>query len=111
MPDRLVVFGSGGHAKVVIEAVLARTPDRKVVVLDDSDGEGAGSVLGLRVLGDRNHLDSSSRVIPAIGDNQARARLISWLLDQGHALETVIHPSAVVARSVIIGAGTFVSAG
>jgi sugar O-acyltransferase (sialic acid O-acetyltransferase NeuD family) len=111
MPDPLIVFGSGGHAKVVIEAVLTRTPDRQVVVLDDLHAEEARSVFGLKVLGGRGNLDASSRVIPAIGDNLARAELIGWLVDQGHLLETVVHPNALVAHSVSIGPGTFVSAG
>jgi len=111
MAEPLVVIGSGGQAKVIVEAVLALTPDREIIILDDSDGAGERSVLGIRVSGNRDALASASRVIPAVGNNEARAKLIAWLLDQGHELETVLHPSAVVAESVSVGPGSFVAAG
>ena len=113
MPDRLVVFGSGGHAKVVVEAILARTPDREIVILDDADDARDRSVFANKVVGGRGELDSLKGipVVPAIGDNQARAELLSWLRERGHPLETIVHPAATVSSSVQIGKGVFVSAG
>ena len=113
MPDRLVVFGSGGHAKVVIEAALAREPGREMVIVDDAPGANGRSVLGIAVTGGRSALQSlgGAAVVPAIGDNRARAELLEWLRAQGHALESVVHPSAIIANSVKLGAGVFVSAG
>jgi sugar O-acyltransferase (sialic acid O-acetyltransferase NeuD family) len=113
MPDRLVVFGSGGHAKVVIEAALARAPAREIVILDDADEAKGHSIFGNMVLGGRAELDSLKGVpvVPAIGNNEARAQLLAWLRDQDHALETIIHPSATVASSADVGDGVFVSAG
>lgn len=113
MADRLIVFGSGGHAKVIVEAALARTPEREIILVDDADPLTRRPILGIGVHGGRRELASfcGSPIIPAIGDNEARHRLLIWLLEQGHSLETVIHPAAVVATSAKIGAGTFVSAG
>lgn len=113
MPDPLVVIGSGGHAKVVVEAALARTPQREIVIVDDSPGSSGRSILGIGIFGDRSRLDGLREmpVIVAVGENQARARLVSWLGEQGHSLESVVHPSAVVAQSVTVGAGVFISAG
>lgn len=113
MPERLVVFGSGGHAKVVIEAVLARTPQREIVILDDSAESQHRSIFGIGVAGTRSLLPSMTGlpVALAIGDNRARAELMAWLRGQGRSLETIVHPAAVVATSVEIGPGAFVSAG
>ena len=113
MPDRIIVFGSGGHAKVVVEAILARTPDREVVLLDDAAEAAGRSIFGIAVSGGRQKLAalSGSPVVPAIGDNQARSDLLAWLGEQGHALEAVVHPNAVVAPSVQLSPGAFVSAG
>jgi sugar O-acyltransferase (sialic acid O-acetyltransferase NeuD family) len=112
MADRLVIFGAGGHAKVVAEAALARTPGREIIILDDAI-EGRTMISGFPVSGGRDQLAALSDVpvVPAIGDNRARAQLIEWLLKRGHRLETIIHPSATVADSVKIDAGSFVSAG
>lgn len=113
MPDKLVVFGSGGHAKVVVEAALERRPNRTIIVLDDADPADRPAIFGIRIFGGRDQLESlrGTPVIPAIGDNRARAQLLAWLREAGHTLETVVHPCAVVARSVTIDGGSFVSAG
>jgi sugar O-acyltransferase (sialic acid O-acetyltransferase NeuD family) len=113
MAERLVVFGSGGHAKVVIEAVRARFPRREIIILDDAHHERQRSIFGIRVAGGRDELGAlrGTPVVPAIGDNGHRGRFVEWLRDQGHSLESVVHPSATVADSVQIGPGAFVSAG
>lgn len=113
MPDRLIVFGSGGHAKVVVEAILARNPDREIMILDDAEDVRGRSIFGNKVVGGRGELDALNGVpvVPAIGDNAARANLLLLLRERGQPLETVIHPAAMVAPSVKIGDGAFVSAG
>jgi sugar O-acyltransferase (sialic acid O-acetyltransferase NeuD family) len=113
MADRLVVIGSGGHAKVVVEAALARQPDREIIILDDAEESRGRSVLGVSVSGGRGELDPlrGTPVIVAVGGNHARAELVHWLKDQRHSLESIIHPRAIVADSVKVGAGVFVSAG
>lgn len=113
MADQIVVYGSGGHAKVVVEAVLARTPGRRVMLLDDAADQQGRSIFGIAVTGTRDRLDSlrGTPVIPAVGDNRARSDLIEWLIGEQHVLETVIHPAALVATSVEIGQGSFVGAG
>jgi sugar O-acyltransferase (sialic acid O-acetyltransferase NeuD family) len=113
MAERLVVFGSGGHAKVVAEAVLARTPHCDIILLDDSPGAHDRRILGIPVRGGRDELERSrgAPVALGIGDNQSRSSLIAWLTEQGHPLETIIHPAATIGASVQIGAGAFLAAG
>jgi sugar O-acyltransferase (sialic acid O-acetyltransferase NeuD family) len=113
MADPLVVFGSGGHAKVVVEAALARAPDLEIIILDDEPVTDPRSIMGIDVLGDLSRLSSlrGTPVIVAVGDNQSRARLMRSLKDDGHPLASVIHPAAIVAPSVEIEGGVFVSAG
>lgn len=114
MARELVVFGCGGHAKVVIEAVLAHDPQRRIHIVDD-DPEAVGrTVLGIPVSGGRHWLASNAAggsVALGIGGNRARLEVLDWLLSQEREIETVIHPSAVVGASVEVGAGTFLSAG
>ena len=113
MPDPLIVFGSGGHAKVVVEAVLMKEADRKLILLDDATTSCRQSVFGIRVFGGRPELEQfrGCPVIVAIGDNYARSELISWLRQENHRLQTVIHPAAIVGASVEIGDGSFLGAG
>ena len=107
-------MGSGGHAKVVLEAVLASSPDRRVTVLDDDPIAAERSLLGVQVSGTRDWLSANApdaAVALGIGDNSARLALLDWLVAQGRAVETVIHPSAIVGATVVIGDGAFLAAG
>lgn len=113
-PDTLVVFGSGGHSKVVIEAVRAREPDRPIVILDDVPEAKGRRILGLGVSGGRDFLSrelKGARVALAIGQNSIRAQLLEFVLSNGIHAETVIHPAASIGATVTIGAGAFVAAG
>lgn len=113
MPDRLIVFGSGGHAKVVVEAVLTKTPFREIILLDDSPRGSDHSIYDIPVRGGRDQLEllGGAPVAVAIGDNHARSRLLTWLREEGNYIELVIHPAAVVGKSVKLGHGVFVGAG
>jgi UDP-perosamine 4-acetyltransferase len=110
----LVLIGSGGHAKVVLEAIRARNPDRKVIILDDDPAAAQRTVLGLEVSGTRDWLVANTwrgRVALGIGDNGARGELLHWLAERGFEAETVVHPSAIVGATADIGDGSFLGAG
>lgn len=112
--DGLVLLGAGGHAKVVLEAVRARTPDRAVIIVDDDPAAAGRSVLDLPVSGDRRWLLANApgaKVALGIGDNGARADLLHWLTANGFEAEAVVHPSAIVGATAQIGAGAFLAAG
>ncbi|MFS0738533.1 acetyltransferase [Sphingomonas sp. 1P06PA] len=112
--SRAILFGAGGHARVVLDALLACDPDRSVILLDDAAQPGR-TLLHLEVSGGRDWLLANHRpddaIIPAIGDNRARLALIDWANDRGFTIETVIHPAAVVGREVSLGGGSFLAAG
>lgn len=113
MQTRTVIFGAGGHAKVVLEAARAARPGLEVTVLDDNAPAGA-NLLGVSVSGGRDWLVGNwpeASVAPAIGQNRARASLMEWLAAQGRSLVTIIHPAAVVSPTAVLGSGTFLAAG
>ena len=110
----LVVFGSGGHAKVVVEAVWARTPERPLVIIDDDPKSTCRKLLGLSVTGTRQWLATNlpgAAVALGVGTNRARAEIADWLIAQGRGLETVVHPSAIVGTTAELGPGAFLAAG
>lgn len=114
MAARLILFGSGGHAKVVLEAIRAAHPGCEVAILDD-DPEAAGrNLFGEVILGGRAWLKGNwpdAAVVPAIGTNAARAALIDWLRGEGRSLASVVHPGAILSPSVAVGAGAFLAPG
>lgn len=114
MARNLIVFGSGGHAKVVIEAVRARDPSREIFVVDDNPDAAGRTVLGIPIAGTRDWLSSNqpdASVALGVGNNRTRLEVLEWLPSQGREVETVIHPSAMVGASVEVGVGAFFSAG
>ncbi len=111
----IIVFGAGGHAKVVIDA-LERAGSRMAISLADDRPELRGQdFFGYQVIGGRSALLERNRPYPeaiaAIGHNAARSEVSAWLQKNGFALTTVIHPAACIGRGCDIGPGSFIAAG
>ena len=109
---KLAIIGAGGHGKVVAATALAAARWTEIVFLDD---EAEGEILGLPVIG-RTGL-AGMGVLPAeyglavaVGSNAVRERLCRRFAALGFSLPVIIHPSAVIAPDVEIGAGSVIFA-
>jgi UDP-N-acetylbacillosamine N-acetyltransferase len=107
---RVAIFGAGGHGSVVADAALCAGWD-VLGFLDDGRPVGQELSLG-RVLGGRAWCSAHPDVAIAlaIGDNRIRQQLAEELTAAGAQLATIVHPSAVVARTAQLGAGAAVLA-
>lgn len=109
----LVVLGAGGHGRVVAEAALETSRWRKVVLLDDRYPElsRAGGFEVVGTLADVADLAYGDReALVAVGANARRLGLLKGLLSGGWTLPVLVHPSAWVSRSAVLGAGSVVLA-
>jgi sugar O-acyltransferase (sialic acid O-acetyltransferase NeuD family) len=112
---KFVLYGAGGHGRVVAD-ILAETPGADAVGFIDDDPSRHGQVVGkLRVLGGPEQLprlrdEGVTRAIVTIGANRLRTSKAQTLIEAGLELATAIHPSAVLAPDVVVGAGTVVMA-
>jgi sugar O-acyltransferase (sialic acid O-acetyltransferase NeuD family) len=106
----LVVYGGGGHGRVVLDAAQAAGA-RVLGFLDDRLTAGS-AVDGLPVLGNAGWLAEHAGLAVAlgVGDNAIRERIASEIVRAGSRLATVIHPRAVVAASAKVEAGAVVLA-
>lgn len=108
---RIAVLGAGGHGKVVVDAI-ERNDELVVACVADDNPKSGAKVLGHAVVGDRAALlarrSGFDGVIVAIGDNRTRMAAADWLVAQGFSLQSVVHPSAMVAGSAVIGVGTLI---
>ena len=113
----LVIWGTGGHARVVADIVRGGTDYELVGFLDDSvSDKHQGRFCEAPVLGGREKVDGLvgqgiRHVLLAFGDNASRRRLATEIVDMGFVLGRAIHPRATVAADTRIGAGTVVMAG
>ena len=111
------IWGASGHALVVAD-ILEMTGSHEIVgFIDDMNPDRRDSPHGgSRVLGGREVLlrlreEGTTAVALGFGNCAARLRVADYLEQEGFTLTTAIHPSAIVARSASIGAGTVVVAG
>lgn len=115
MQPRLIVFGGGGHAKVVLDAAAKSRHFSEIQLADDDPATWGKRILGHPVMGGREALlalpGERPQVIVAIGGNRIRCEVAEWLQEHGFELATVIHPSVQLGEGVRIGAGSFLAAG
>lgn len=104
----LVIFGAGGHGRVVADAALAAGQWGRVRATDREPAK-VGSLLlpGLPVEAFDDALAGGVVVHVAIGSATSRAR---EALAAGRPLATVIHPGASVSPFATLGEGSFVAA-
>jgi hypothetical protein len=110
-PASLLLFGAGGHARVVADAALLCEGRGRIFGSDRDPLRCRGELVpgvDLLLVGDATMRDFSAVHI-AIGSNAAREKEAgAW----GHErLATVMHPAAMVSPLAAIGRGCFVAAG
>ncbi|MDO8468843.1 MAG: acetyltransferase [Candidatus Peribacter sp.] len=105
----LVLFGAGGHGKVVADAAAGNW--RVIGFIDDTR---TGEHGGYPILGNQKALEhlkkEGAHCIVSIGDCAGRAKTQEMLEKMGFTMATVIHPSATVSKSARIAAGSAVLA-
>ena len=113
--DNIVIFGSGGHCKVVID-IVEKEAQYKIVGLIDPFQPIGKEVLGYKVIGDLQYLleiqESVLGGIVAMGDNWKRFETVNRIQEILPAFQFInaIHPSAQIAKNVTIGSGTVMMA-
>lgn len=107
MIESLSIFGSGGHAKVVIE--IAQLNGLRVDSIYDDDFNKADSIVcGIKVKVPIDYSLSSPSIV-SIGNNVVRKRIVNNIINaQWYSL---IHPTAIISKDVVIGEGTVIMAG
>lgn len=116
--QNILIVGSAGHARVVIDAV-ERQGSYRIVGLLDRFRELGSQTLGYQVLGGEEDLPTLQHqyglhgVVIAVGDNHARARITEQVTSICPTLElvSIVHPSAQIGKAVLIGPGCVVLAG
>ena len=115
----IVIFGAGGHARVIIDLIRQGRPDLDVVGLVDDAPDAPEQVLGVPVLGDRETLVEmhhqgvalAALGVGAVPHTGLRADLYEQLAEIGFEMPALIHPDASVAPSATIGRGAQIFAG
>lgn len=109
-----VVIGGGGHAKVVIGLLTARSLPIEGYVENIPPHNGE-DIFGVPCLGTDEALEAfppgRARLAIGIGDGEIRAGLFERFISAGYCMPHLIHPSATVDPTADIADGVQVMAG
>lgn len=114
---RVLILGAGDHAQVVADTLLQSLRSGRDIeligYLDDDPSLTGQKRLGLPVLGSiaRRVEFEHDAVVVGIGQNCIRARIFQELEQDNEQFVNAIHPAAVLAPDVQLGAGVMVMAG
>lgn len=102
----IIVIGAGGHGRVIAD-IITLVGDKVIGFLDDKEPDHLSEIPYLGTCKDILKYQKDAWFIIGIGDNHTRKELmeayqVNWY--------TAIHPSAVIAHDVSIGAGSAVMA-
>lgn len=111
--NKLIIWGAGGHGKVVLDVVRAQGHFTDVVFIDDAARISSGNFQGCRIVGDRTELarlrtSGYAHFVIAIGCNVVRADCFHAAIEIGIEPVFLIHPTAAVSRCATIAPGTVV---
>ena len=107
MKDKIVIIGASGHGKVVAD-IAKLNGYKEIIFLDDDETK---DIIGKYLIAGRskdidNYKDECDCII-AIGNNTIREKIYNKLrINQ----ITLIHPTAVIDKTVVIEEGTVVMA-
>ncbi|MBF0159893.1 MAG: acetyltransferase [Magnetococcales bacterium] len=121
MKDNLsvLVLGGGGHAAVVVDALLRQRPDVQIIgLLDERPEQARQRTWPTEVLGGDEHLTRFDpqqiwliNGIGSIGMAAPRRQMFEQGKRLGYRFLTVIHPAATLADQVHLGEGVQIMAG
>jgi sugar O-acyltransferase (sialic acid O-acetyltransferase NeuD family) len=111
--DLCVIFGGGGHAKVLVESLRAGNSACPLVILDQDASRWGQEVLDVAIRGDDSLLpqliaDGAKFFVVGVGgvgDNGPRRRLFEHGISMGLEPLTIKHPSSVCSQWAKVGAG------
>lgn len=117
MTGGVIIIGAGGHARVLLDA-LRLMSCTVLGYVDPAFAKGAQGPGGVLVLGGDEALKEFSAAdvqlvngVGSVGPTASRNAVYRRGKDAGFVFARVVHPSAVVSSSVLLGEGVQVMAG
>lgn len=101
----LLILGAGGYGQTIADLAEQTGDYSRVAFLDDR-------AKGAHILGKCSEyqmfMGDEVQMYPAFGNNEMRLRWLRALGEQGIAIASLIHPTAYVSPTAVLGTGTMV---
>lgn len=101
--SKLLIIGAGDHGYVVKEIAQDVGCYEKIDFVDDRSKEAIGTISDLENL--NKEYDSA---FASIGNNELRSQIVDELKRIGYDIPVLIHPSAYVSKSCVLGVATVI---
>lgn len=109
MKKKLLIFGAGGHGRVVADAASGKYEE--IAFLNDNEPAIPVQYPIIGTLSDYRKFLYDYDCFPAFGNSALRRRVCEQVAAENGTLAVVIHPNAVLGSRTKIGAGTFLAPG
>jgi len=114
----ILIFGSGGHAKVIVD-IIEKQEEFNIAGFIDGYKEKNSVIMGYRVIGDEFSLEDiivSNEIyggIIGIGDNLIRAKVRDKIIKiiPNFKFVNCIHPKSILGKDATLGVGNVLMAG
>ncbi|SDI44287.1 acetyltransferase [Winogradskyella thalassocola] len=111
----ILIYGASGHAKMIID-IIHRNNKHKIIGFLDSYKPRNKDIFGYKIIGNLDTLPTLIEqhniqgIVIAVGDNSNRQKAYNNISKITSNLEFVpiVHPSAIIARDVVISEGAVV---
>lgn len=112
MGNEIVIFGAGGHAKVVADIVIKAGQYKITAFVDDyKDNQ---QLWNIPIISEKTYFANPTIAmgVVALGDNYIREKVVKLITEKNSKFIFIkaIHPSAQIASDTTIGVGTVVMA-
>jgi len=116
--SRVVIFGSGGHAKVIVD-IIESNDDLELIGFIDTNKTPGDECLGYKVIGNENSMTKLMKEfnfikgVVGIGDNYLRSKVVNTIksFEPNFRFINCIHKSANISNHCEIGVGNVVMPG
>ena len=102
---KLLILGAGGYGRTVADLARQLNVYDKIGFLDDRK-------TGAEILGTCDEYamfcDENTEVYPAFGNNEIRKKWLEKLIWEDIPIPTLVHPTAYISPSSVLGIGTVV---
>lgn len=111
MPKHIVLYGAGGHGKVVLDAIHSNDD---LVIAGFIDDYKTGMHMNIPILGNSDILPNLHKnvdeVFVCIGNNTNRSRIINKLQERNISMGIISHASAVISPLASLSPGCLILA-
>ncbi|MBA2662006.1 MAG: NeuD/PglB/VioB family sugar acetyltransferase [Bradymonadaceae bacterium] len=117
--ERVLIFGAGGHARVLIDLIREGRRDLVLSAVIDDAAQVGDTLLGVPIVGNSEQLAGLREQgialailgVGAVTNNKLRIKLYERLVSLGFTIPSLVHPRAIVEPSAQMGSGNQVFGG